>query len=126
MECSGSDATYFHYFKGEGERPSRTKEGMILSASEWTGVPLAAVFNEAGLTAKSLYVRAEGNDQGVPPTAAPGTRPFYYDKGLPVEKALHPDTISPGRKTVSFWSICAAPQYDSSFPAGRATGRSSG
>lgn len=93
MECSGSDATYFEYFKGEGPKPSRTREGMILSASEWTGVPLASVLNEAGLTAKSLYVRAEGNDQGVPPTAAPGTKPFYYDKGLPIEKALHPDTI---------------------------------
>ena len=23
----------------------------------------------------------------------PGTKPFYYDKGLPIEKALHPDTI---------------------------------
>src|SRR6201982_1098089 len=93
MECSGSDATYFEYFKGEGERPSRTKEGMILSGSEWTGVPLAAVLNEAGLTARSLYVRAEGSDQGVPPTASEGTKPFYYDKGLPIEKALHPDTI---------------------------------
>ena len=93
MECSGSDATYFEYFKGEGPKPSRTQEGMILSASEWTGVPLAAVLHEAGLTAKSLYVRAEGNDLGVPPTAAEGTKPFYYDKGLPIEKALHPDTI---------------------------------
>ena len=93
MECSGSDATFFEYFKGEGPKPSRTQEGMILSASEWTGVPLAAVLHEAGLTAKSLYVRAEGNDLGVPPTAAEGTKPFYYDKGLPIEKALHPDTI---------------------------------
>lgn len=90
MECSGSDATYFEYFKGEGPRPSRTKEGMILSASEWTGVPLAAVLHEAGLTAKSLYVRAEGNDQGVPPTAAEGTKPFYYDKGLPIERRSIP------------------------------------
>ena len=93
MECSGSDATFFEYFKGEGDKPSRTQEAMILSASEWTGVPLAAVLNEAGLTAKSLYVRAEGSDLGVPPTAAAGTKPFYYDKGLPIEKALHPDTI---------------------------------
>jgi len=93
MECSGSDATYFEYFKGEGPKPSRTQEGMILSASEWTGVSLAAVLHEAGLTPKSLYVRAEGNDLGVPPTAPEGTKPFYYDKGLPIEKALHPDTI---------------------------------
>ena len=93
MECSGSDATYFEYFKGAGPRPSRTKEAMILSASEWTGVPLAAVLQEAGLTAKSLYARAEGSDQGVPATAASGTQPFYYDKGLPIQKALDPDTI---------------------------------
>ena len=93
MECSGSDATYFEYLKSEGPKPSRTQECMILSASEWTGVPLAAVLNEAGLTAKSLFVRAEGNDFGTPPSAAEGTKPFYYDKGLPIEKALHPDTI---------------------------------
>ena len=26
MECSGSDATFFEYFKGEGPKPSRTQE----------------------------------------------------------------------------------------------------
>ena len=93
MECSGSDATFFEYFKDEGPKPSRTQECMILSASEWTGVPLAAVLNAAGLSDKSLYVRAVGNDEGVPATAAEGTKPFYYDKGLPMQKALHPDTI---------------------------------
>lgn len=93
MECSGNDATFFEYFKGEGPKPSRTQEGMILSASEWTGVPLAAVLNEAGLTSKATHVRAEGWDKGVPATAVPGTEPFFYDKGLPMEKALHPDTL---------------------------------
>ena len=93
MECSGSDATYFEYFKGEGPRPSRTQERMILSGSEWTGVPLAAVLNAAGLTGRATHVRAEGWDEGVPATAEPGTEPFFYDKGLPLQKALHPDTI---------------------------------
>ena len=93
MECSGSDATYFEYFKGEGQKPSRTNECMILSASEWTGVPLVAVLNDAGLTGRATHVRAEGWDKGVPAPAAPGTEPFFYDKGLPIEKALHPDTI---------------------------------
>ncbi len=93
MECSGSDADFFEYSKGERARPSRAKECMILSASEWTGVPLASVLNEAGLTGKAVAIRAEGWDKGVPPTASPGTEPFYYDKGLPLEKALHPDTI---------------------------------
>jgi len=45
MECSGSDATFFEYFKGEGPRPSRTQEGMILSASEWTGAYSAFLSN---------------------------------------------------------------------------------
>ena len=93
MECSGSDTEFFDYFKGEGPKPSRADQCMILSASEWTGVPLAAVLNQAGLTSKSAYVRTEGWDKGVPGIAAPGTAPFFYDKGLPIEKALHPDTI---------------------------------
>ena len=93
MECSGSDATFFEYFQGKGPRPSRTQECMILSASEWTGVPLATVLNESGLTDKSLYIRAEGWDRGVPATADKGTEPFFYDKGLAIQKALHPDTI---------------------------------
>ena len=93
MECSGSDATFFEYFKGAGPKPSRTQECMILSASEWTGVPLAAVLNDAGLTGRATHVRAEGWDKGVPASAVSGTAPFFYDKGLPIEKALHPDTI---------------------------------
>ena len=94
MECSGSDADFFEYIKGDREeRPSRSKECMILSASEWTGTPLASVLNEAGLTGRAVAVRAEGVDKGVPPSASPDTEPFFYDKGLPIEKALHPDTI---------------------------------
>ena len=93
MECSGSDANFFEYFKGEGPRPTRAEEGMILSAGEFTGVPLATVLAQAGLTHKAAHVRVEGWDRGVPATAKPGTPPFYYDKGLPIEKALHPDTI---------------------------------
>jgi len=93
MECSGSDATYFEYFKGVGSKPSRTNECMIVSACEWTGVPLAAVLNEAGLTGRATHIRAEGWDKGVPDSASPGTKPFFYDKGLPIEKALHPDTL---------------------------------
>jgi DMSO/TMAO reductase YedYZ molybdopterin-dependent catalytic subunit len=93
MECSGSDANYFEYFQGIGPKPLRCEEAMILSAGEFTGVPLAAVLEQAGLGPRAAHVRAEGWDQGVPASASPGTRPFFYDKGLPLEKALHPDTI---------------------------------
>jgi DMSO/TMAO reductase YedYZ molybdopterin-dependent catalytic subunit len=93
MECSGSDANFFEFFKGEGPRPIRAEEGMILSAGEFTGVPLATVLARAGLNHRAAHVRVEGWDLGVPAQARPGTEPFYYDKGLPIEKALHPDTI---------------------------------
>jgi DMSO/TMAO reductase YedYZ molybdopterin-dependent catalytic subunit len=93
MECSGSDATYFEYFQKTGPKPSRRQEAMILSAGEFTGVPLAAVLERAGLGPRAAHVRVEGWDRGVPASAAPGTEPFLYDKGLPLEKALHPDTI---------------------------------
>lgn len=100
MECSGSDAEFFEYFKGKMPRPSRTKDCMILSASEWTGVSLATVLNEAGLTGNAVSVRAEGWDKGVPANVTSDgelsyydVEPFYYDKALPIEKALHPDTI---------------------------------
>jgi DMSO/TMAO reductase YedYZ molybdopterin-dependent catalytic subunit len=92
MECSGSDATYFEYFKNIGPKPSRCEEAMILSAGEFTGVPLAAVLERAGLGPRATHIRVEGWDRGVP-ASAPNIEPFYYDKGLPVEKALHPDTI---------------------------------
>ena len=93
MECSGSDANFFEYFQGQGPRPIRAEEGMIASAGEFTGVPLATVLARAGLNHRAAHVRVEGWDRGVPPTAKPGTPSFYYDKGLPLEKALHPDTI---------------------------------
>jgi len=93
MECSGSDVDFFDYMKGERTRPSRAEEGMVVSAAEFTGVPLAAVLARAGIGPKAAHIRVEGWDRGVPPTAAPGTEPFFYDKGLPLEKALHPDTI---------------------------------
>ena len=93
MECSGSDANFFEYFQGKGPRPIRAEEGMIASAGEFTGVPLATVLARAGLNHCAAHVRVEGWDRGVPPTAKAETQPFYYDKGLPLEKALHPDTM---------------------------------
>ena len=126
MECSGSDATYFEYFKGEGPKPSRTQEGMILSGSEWTGVPLAAVLNEAGLAAKSLYVRAEGSDQGCPrlpyrePSHSTTTRPCQSKRRCTPTRSWH------GRRTASCSSICTAPRCVFWCQGGRATGRSSG
>ena len=93
MECSGSDAKFFDYVEGKGERPSRAREGMILSAGEFSGVSLSTILELAGLKDGAAWVMAEGWDTGVPSNAPPGQAPFNYAKALPLEKAQHPDTI---------------------------------
>ena len=133
-ECAGNDTDFFDYLRGEAPKPSRfltpDREAMarlkdkaadgtlqdadlkipssmmgILSAGEFTGVPLAAVLEKAGLKPNAVSVRAEGFDIGTPDPMIqyrsagttnlefvdPGV--ISYDKALPVEKALDPDTI---------------------------------
>jgi DMSO/TMAO reductase YedYZ molybdopterin-dependent catalytic subunit len=77
----------------------------MVSGGEWTGVPLAEVLQRAGMKPGAVAVRLEGWDRGRPDpitlyrSAArtdfevfdPGV--INYDKGLPIAKALHPDTI---------------------------------
>lgn len=76
-----------------------------VSGGEWTGASLAEVLKRAGVKPDAVAVRLEGWDEGRPdPTTVyrsaartdfevfdPGV--INYDKGLPLEKALHPDTI---------------------------------
>jgi len=76
-----------------------------VSAGEFTGVPLFEVLERAGLKPSAVAVRAEGFDTGRPdPTVqfrSVGTTDYKYvdpgiinyDKGLPLAKALHPDTL---------------------------------
>lgn len=76
-----------------------------LSAGEFTGVPLSTVLEKAGLKPGAVSVRLEGFDRGKPDEItqyrSAGTTEIElvdsgiinYDKGLPMEKALHPDTI---------------------------------
>lgn len=77
----------------------------FVSGGEWTGVPLAEVLKRAGLRSSAVAIRLEGWDEGRPDpitlyrsAARTDFEPYdpgviNYDKGLPIEKALHPDTI---------------------------------
>jgi DMSO/TMAO reductase YedYZ molybdopterin-dependent catalytic subunit len=113
-ECSGTDADFFDYLKSGGEyagcetcgryhgKPdrfdlTRAHTGQT-SAGEFTGVPLAAVLERAGLKPNAISVRAEGFDRGTPGEHATYSadevpQEINYDKCLPLEKALDPDTI---------------------------------
>ena len=77
----------------------------LVSGGEWTGVPLFEVLKLAGIKPSAVCAHLVGFDTGRPdPTAQylsagrtdievfdPGI--INYDKGLELEKALHPDTI---------------------------------
>ncbi len=113
-ECSGHDAHFFDWQRTGGEshgcdmhqpepgKPDRfdldAHHAGLVSSGEFTGVSLATVLNEVGLTSSAAGVRAEGFDRGTPsPEAsydvAEVPNDLSYDKCLPLEKAMDPDTV---------------------------------
>ena len=76
-----------------------------VSAGEFTGVPLAEVLKKVGIKHNAVSVRFQGFDRGQPDLAVqyrsvgrsdfklvdPGV--INYEKGMPLAKALHPDTL---------------------------------
>ena len=73
VECGGnSNAGWF-------KSPVRTEAGYfhgLASCSEWTGVPLATVLDEVGVTANAKWIIAEGADA------------FAMNISIPLEKAM--------------------------------------
>lgn len=77
----------------------------LVSGGEWTGVPLREILTRAGLKDTAVAVRFEGFDTGRPDPAfqyaSVGRADFKvhdpgvinYDKGLPIEKAMDPQTL---------------------------------
>ncbi len=77
----------------------------LVYGGEWTGTPLSELLDRAGAKSNAVAVRLEGWDEGRPDpiiiyrsAGRTDFEPFdpgviNFDKGLPMEKALHPDTI---------------------------------
>lgn len=100
---------WFALHKGEGasmeDSLSAPRSTNLCSAGEWTGVPLKEVLERAGLKPSAVAVRLEGWDRGRPDPMrmyrALGTTDvdihdpgeISFDKALPLDKALHEDTI---------------------------------
>jgi DMSO/TMAO reductase YedYZ molybdopterin-dependent catalytic subunit len=61
--------------------------------AEWTGVPLRALLQRAGLEEDACEIVLEGADRGKPaePPIPPG--PISYSRSLPREKALGPEVL---------------------------------
>jgi DMSO/TMAO reductase YedYZ molybdopterin-dependent catalytic subunit len=85
LECAGNQRAKFSP-KVFGEQ---WKDGAI-SQAEWKGVPLKDILLKAGLQKDAKEVVFVGADYGMR-TDMVGV--FYYARSLPLEKALHPDTI---------------------------------
>jgi sulfane dehydrogenase subunit SoxC len=58
IECSGNSAGEWHLPAGKTVQDTHG----LMSTSEWTGVPLATVLQEAGVKPEAAWVLAEGSD----------------------------------------------------------------
>ena len=60
-----------------------------VSTAVWEGVPLATLLERAGLRPGVQCIRLVGADQGVEESHPPTS----FARSIPIEKALHPDTV---------------------------------
>ncbi|MCX5723978.1 MAG: sulfite oxidase [Nitrospirae bacterium] len=82
VQCSGNGRALYR-----PKTPGVQWERGAVGNARWTGVRLLDVLRRAGLQTNGLHVQFQGADR---PVAA--TVPLFV-RSIPVEKALHPDTI---------------------------------
>ena len=58
--------------------------------AEWTGIPLRDLLQEAGLKSEAIEIVCTGADAG---TEHDHPEPMNFARGLPIEKAMHPQTL---------------------------------
>lgn len=85
VECAGNGRSFLQ----PREAGVQWAAGAVGHA-EWTGVPLRDVLEESGLQPQALEVLFQGADRGTEPDHP---EPMYFERGLPLAKALHPDTL---------------------------------
>jgi DMSO/TMAO reductase YedYZ molybdopterin-dependent catalytic subunit len=85
VECAGNGRSFL--------RP--VAEGVqwgagAIAHAEWTGVPVCAVLERAGISPDCTEVVFLGADVGTEPDHPD---PMHFARSLPLDKALHPDTL---------------------------------
>jgi DMSO/TMAO reductase YedYZ molybdopterin-dependent catalytic subunit len=81
LECSGNGRVY-----SDPPVPGLQWEKGAVGTARWTGVPLRDVLNRAGVKPAGKHIVMNGAD--VPFGAVPD-----FVRSIPVEKAMHPDTL---------------------------------
>ncbi|HEY3188334.1 MAG TPA: sulfite oxidase [Solirubrobacteraceae bacterium] len=83
LECAGNGRAHL------SPRPvSQPWLDEAVGTSEWTGTPLAAVLQEAGIADSAVEVLLAGADHGVQ-----GGVPQQYERSLPLDEALRPEVL---------------------------------
>jgi DMSO/TMAO reductase YedYZ molybdopterin-dependent catalytic subunit len=88
LECAGNGRAFLN---------PKTKgvqwELGAVSTAEWTGVPLSAVLEKAGLRKNAVDVVLEGGDTGESKNDAKPAGALHFTRGLPLAKALKPEVL---------------------------------
>ena len=94
FECCGNSPVPDYWAKATrtGSVMEQIKGHGIMGNAEWAGVSLAEVLNQAGVQPGAVEVVFAGADHG--PDETVGDPPeVTYERSLPLDKALHPDTL---------------------------------
>ncbi len=85
VECAGNGRSFL-----QKKQPGVQWGAGAIGHAEWTGVPLRILLEEAGVEPGATDVVFQGSDLGTEPDHP---APMHFARGLPLEKALHPDTL---------------------------------
>jgi len=85
MECAGNGRSFLRPVE-----PGVQWGAGAVGHAEWTGVPLAAVLEPSAPLSDVLEVLCEGADTGTEPDHP---TVMHFVRGLPLAKAMHPDTL---------------------------------
>lgn len=85
MECAGNGRSFI------SPKVSGVQWGAgAVGHAEWSGVPLKFVLEQAGLKPETVEILCTGADVG---TEHDHPIPMHFERSLPLEKAMHPDTL---------------------------------
>jgi DMSO/TMAO reductase YedYZ molybdopterin-dependent catalytic subunit len=88
LECAGNSRVFL-VPQVEG---AQWELGAVGNA-EWTGVPLAALLERAGVEEDACEIVLEGADRGVPKEPPVPPAPISYARSLPRDKAMQPEVL---------------------------------
>jgi DMSO/TMAO reductase YedYZ molybdopterin-dependent catalytic subunit len=88
LECAGNSRV----FLVPQARGAQWELGAVGNA-EWTGVPLRALLERAGLEGDACEVVLEGADRGTPTEEPIPPGPISYARSVPREKAVQPEVL---------------------------------